>query len=125
MAITGRSIPNVPILVRGSLVDPPTPGPIVATTRPKPPPGVATLIRSSLVDAIAPATMLPAQPLVVLPARPAPRTAAVLLLWTPLEGVEPTDCKVHRPNTGTVARGSTGTIGRPNTGVVEFCTCCT
>jgi hypothetical protein len=47
-------------------------------------------------------------------------------IWmVPLEGAEPTECRVTRPNTGTVARGATGTVTRPYTGVVEFCTCCT
>jgi fibronectin-binding autotransporter adhesin len=35
------------------------------------------------------------------------------------------DCKVHRPNTGTVTYASGSTITRPGTGTVEYCTCCT
>lgn len=98
-----------------------------APHRPRPPAPVRPRRQERLVIGVAIAP--PNPPIVLLQPHhrwlvlPAVRRAQ--FFGPPLEGVEPVDCVVHRPATGTVARGSTGTIARPFAGIVEFCTCCT
>ena len=69
MAIVGRSIPNVPIVSRGSFADDPvltTPKPIVVATPTRPRTAVVITGRSSLVDVAVAAEATPG-PLVVVP----------------------------------------------------------
>jgi hypothetical protein len=113
--------PGVAVVLRGSLFDATTPGPIVVAAPGRRPGAVILLERGTLADDL---VLITPGPFVVVAQRPRSAGRAVLVR-SPLEGVEPTDCKAHRPNTGTVARGSVGTVTRPFTGVVEFCTCCT
>jgi hypothetical protein len=150
-----RPRPTVVLLFRSSLEDAApaamtTPQPITVVPQPKPRAGVATLIRSALADAATPAPIIvttpgrrPAPNLVLLrgvladdPLLTTPTAIVVAaqrfrspgrvaVLATPLEGVESTECIVHRPDTGTIGRGSAGTVTRPYTGIVEHCSCCT
>lgn len=69
MAIVGRSVPNVPIVRRGTLVDDPvltTPKPIVVATPTRPRAAVVIVGRSSLVDVVASTDPTPG-PVVVVP----------------------------------------------------------
>jgi len=117
---TVKQLARPPILLRSSLLDLATSGPIVITVQPAPPRATVLLLRSSLADAVL-ATAATPQPIVVVAQQP-PAAGRLLLLAAPPTAA--CDCLVHRPNTGTVTRGSTGTVTRPNIGVVTRpCSC--
>lgn len=116
-----KAIQQPPVLLlRSSLTDPATPGPIVVAATAAPRRGVALLLRSTLADAVT-ATAATPQPIVVATQQPR-ITGRVLLLTAP--GLSAAcDCLVHRPNTGTTAYNR-ATTGRPTTGTTARpCTC--